>query len=132
LGILEESLLACDAFFADSRTHSKAPLCWNGEDVYSPTLFQKPVGFSSFFREILPFGVLITLGSGLELRLCKLANLSWSTSQPAAADPAVAQPTKVFVSHLIRDPELFGDLHSRHISISSLLNVITSRAKRVE
>src|ERR1700677_5128984 len=55
-GFLEDSLLACDAFFPDNRTHSKAPLCWNSEDVLSPTLFQKPVGFSSFFREILPFG----------------------------------------------------------------------------
>ena len=46
---LEESLLACGAFFSDSSTHSKAPLFWNSEDVFSPTLFQKPAGFSSFF-----------------------------------------------------------------------------------
>src|ERR1700677_509199 len=51
--ILEESLLACGAFFSDSSTHSKTPLSWNSEDVFSPTLFHKPVGFSSFFREIL-------------------------------------------------------------------------------
>src|SRR5580693_2880563 len=56
-GFLLESLLACGAFFSDSRTHSKDPLCWNSEDVLSPTLFQKPVGFSSFLREILPFGL---------------------------------------------------------------------------
>ena len=47
--VLEESLLACGAFFSDSGTHSKAPLFWNSEDVFSPTLFQKPAGFSSFF-----------------------------------------------------------------------------------
>ena len=46
---LEESLLACLAFFSDSSAHSKAPLFWNSEDVFSPTLFQKLTGFSSFF-----------------------------------------------------------------------------------
>ena len=46
---LEESLLACGAFFSDSSTHSKAPLSWNSEDVFPPPLFQKPAGFSSFF-----------------------------------------------------------------------------------
>ena len=47
--VLEGFLLACGAFFSDSGTHSKAPLLWNSEDVFSPTLFQKPAGFSSFF-----------------------------------------------------------------------------------
>ena len=46
---LEESLLACRAFFSESSAHSKAPLFWNSEDVFSPPLFQKPAGFSSFF-----------------------------------------------------------------------------------
>ena len=46
---LEGSLLACDAFFSDSSTHSKAPLFWNIGDVFPPTLFQEPAGFSSFF-----------------------------------------------------------------------------------
>jgi hypothetical protein len=31
--LLEESLLACGAFFSESRAHSKAPLFWNSEDV---------------------------------------------------------------------------------------------------
>src|ERR1700677_946545 len=56
-GFLEESLLTCGAFFSDSRTHSKTPLYWNSEDVFPPPLLQKPAGFSSFFREILPFGL---------------------------------------------------------------------------
>src|ERR1700677_170446 len=56
-GFLEESLLTCGAFSSDSRTHSKTPLCWNSEDLFSPPLFQKPAGFSSFFPEILPFGL---------------------------------------------------------------------------
>jgi hypothetical protein len=47
--LLEESLLACGAFFSDSGAHSKAPLPWNSEDVFSPPLFQKLAGFSSFF-----------------------------------------------------------------------------------
>jgi hypothetical protein len=59
---LEESLLACGAFFSDSGAHSEAPLFWNSEDVFSPTLFQKLAGFSSFFREIVPAGLYITLG----------------------------------------------------------------------
>ena len=46
---LEESLLACGPFFSESSTHSKAPLSWNSEDVFSPPLFQEPAGFSSFF-----------------------------------------------------------------------------------
>ena len=46
---LEGSLLACGAFFSESSTHSKAPLSRNSEDVFSPTLFQKPAGFSSSF-----------------------------------------------------------------------------------
>jgi hypothetical protein len=45
---LKGSLLACGAFFSDSGTHSKAPWFWNSEDVFSPTLFQKPAGLSSF------------------------------------------------------------------------------------
>src|ERR1700722_12968919 len=49
---LEESLLACRTFFSESSAHSKAPLFWNSEDVFSPPLFQKPAGFSSFFFEI--------------------------------------------------------------------------------
>jgi hypothetical protein len=59
---LKESLLACGAFFSENSTHSKAPLFWNSEDVFSPTLFQKPAGFSSFFSEILPPEKNITLG----------------------------------------------------------------------
>jgi hypothetical protein len=47
--LLEKALLACGAFFSESGTHSKAPLFWNTEDVFLPTLFQKPAGFSSFF-----------------------------------------------------------------------------------
>src|SRR5580698_148896 len=35
---LENSLLACVAFFLDSSTHSKAPLLRNSEDVFSPLL----------------------------------------------------------------------------------------------
>ena len=54
-------LRAC-AFFSESSSHSKAPLFWNSEDVFSPLLFQKPAGFSSFFRKIAPVGVYITLG----------------------------------------------------------------------
>ena len=46
---LEGSLLACDAFFSDRSSHSKAPLFWSIENVFLPTLFQKPAGFSSFF-----------------------------------------------------------------------------------
>jgi hypothetical protein len=63
---LEESLLACGAFFSDCGTHSKAPLCWSSEDYFTPPLFQKLAGFSSFFREILRGGLYITLGLGLE------------------------------------------------------------------
>ena len=48
---LEDSLLACLAFFSESSTHSKASLSWNSEDVISPTLFQKHWGFSSFFSK---------------------------------------------------------------------------------
>jgi hypothetical protein len=59
---LKESLLACGAFFSVSRTHSKAPLSWNSEDVFSPTLFQTPAGLSSFFEEIPPPEKNITLG----------------------------------------------------------------------
>jgi hypothetical protein len=59
--LLEESLLACGAFFSDSGTHSKAPLSWNSEDVFLPTLFQKLGGLSSFFREFLAGGLYITL-----------------------------------------------------------------------
>jgi hypothetical protein len=33
LPFLEESLLACFAFFSDSSTHSKASLSWKNEDV---------------------------------------------------------------------------------------------------
>ena len=50
--LLKESLLACGASFSESSTHSKAPLSWNSEDVFSPPLFQKHAGFSSYFREI--------------------------------------------------------------------------------
>jgi hypothetical protein len=46
---LEGSLLACDAFVSDRSTHSKDPLFWHGEDLFLPTLFQKPAGFSIFF-----------------------------------------------------------------------------------
>ena len=46
---LENSLLACRRFISESSTHSKAPLSRNSEDVFSPTLFQKLAGFSSFF-----------------------------------------------------------------------------------
>src|SRR5271156_1296954 len=49
LPFLEKSLLACVAFFSDSSTHSKAPLSWNNEDVFLPTLLQTHAGFSSFF-----------------------------------------------------------------------------------
>jgi hypothetical protein len=59
---LEHSLLACDAFFSDSSTHSKAPLFWNSDDILTITLFQKPAGFSSFFSEILPPELYITHG----------------------------------------------------------------------
>jgi PHD/YefM family antitoxin component YafN of YafNO toxin-antitoxin module len=43
-------------------------LFWNSEDVFSPTLFQKSAGFSSFFREILRGALYITLGLGLDLK----------------------------------------------------------------
>ena len=46
---LENSLLACRRFISESSTHSEAPLFRNSEDVFSPLLFQKLVGFSSFF-----------------------------------------------------------------------------------
>src|SRR6202789_3255334 len=49
--ILEESLLACRGFSSESSTHSKAPLSWNSEDVFSPILFQKLAGFSSLFSD---------------------------------------------------------------------------------
>jgi len=45
---LAESLLAGLTFFSESSAHSKAPLFWNNENVFSSTLFQKPAGFSSF------------------------------------------------------------------------------------
>ena len=48
---LENSLLACRRFISESSTHSKAPLFRNSEDVFSPTLFQKLAGFSSFFSD---------------------------------------------------------------------------------
>jgi hypothetical protein len=54
---LEESLFACRPFFSESSAHSKAPLFWRSEDVFSPPLFQKPAGFSSFFFEISPCGL---------------------------------------------------------------------------
>jgi hypothetical protein len=38
LRFLGESLLACGAFFSESSSHSKAPLCWNSEDVFPSTL----------------------------------------------------------------------------------------------
>ena len=46
---LEESLLACLAFFSESSTHSKASLFWNSENVILSLLFQKHWRFSSFF-----------------------------------------------------------------------------------
>ena len=49
--LLEESLLACRRVFSESSTHSKAPLSWNGEDVFLPPLFQKHAGFSSYFSK---------------------------------------------------------------------------------
>ena len=59
---LEQSLLACGAFFSESSTHSKAPLFWRIEDVFVPPLFQKLAGFSSLFFEIEPCEFYITLG----------------------------------------------------------------------
>ena len=52
-----------------------------------------------------------------ELRLCKLANLSWSAPKPAARDLAVTQHMSVFVNHLVQGPEVTGDSPSRHIPI---------------
>ncbi len=51
--VLEGSLLACGAFFSESGTHSKAPapLTWNSENVFLPTLFQKFAGFRVFSEE---------------------------------------------------------------------------------
>jgi hypothetical protein len=46
LPFLEESPLACLAFFSDGSTHSKACLFWNSEDVFVLLLFQKPRGLS--------------------------------------------------------------------------------------
>ena len=59
---LEESLLACGAFFADSSTHSKTSISWNGEDVFLPPLFQDLRGFSSFFWDLNQDELYITLG----------------------------------------------------------------------
>src|SRR5271169_4818403 len=50
--LLEGSLPACGAFLSESRTHSKAPLLWNSEDMFPHPLSQKLAGFSSSFREI--------------------------------------------------------------------------------
>jgi hypothetical protein len=52
-----------------------------------------------------------------ELRLCKLANLSWLAPQPGAGDLAVAQLMTVFVTRIVGGPELTGDSPKRHISI---------------
>src|SRR5215469_8065765 len=51
--LLEKSLLASRPFLSESSTHSKASLFWNSEDVILPTLFQRPVGFSSPFSKNL-------------------------------------------------------------------------------
>jgi hypothetical protein len=59
---LEESLLACGAFFSESGTHSKAPLFWNNEDLFLSLLFQFLRGFSSFFSEFGRGQKNITLG----------------------------------------------------------------------
>ncbi len=49
--VLENSLLACLAFFRKVALTRKPSLSWNSEDVFSPTLFQKQRTFSSFFSK---------------------------------------------------------------------------------
>ena len=51
---LELSLLAGQAFFSESSTHSKAPFVWSSEDVFPPTLFHNHWGFSSLFPKNSP------------------------------------------------------------------------------
>jgi hypothetical protein len=41
--------VAFSGLVGDSRTHSKASVAWNSEDVFLPPLFQDLRGFSSFF-----------------------------------------------------------------------------------
>jgi hypothetical protein len=55
--LLEGSLLACRSLFSESGAHSKAPVSWDGEDVFLPPLFQEHAGFSSFFPTGAPTGI---------------------------------------------------------------------------
>ena len=68
-----------------------------------------------------------------ELRLCTLVNLSWSATQPATGELAVAQPTTVFINRIVRGPE-----SGRRSAITSYLDIqiiqrddVALRARRV-
>jgi hypothetical protein len=54
--------LVFPGFARDSRSHSKTSVVWNSEDVFSPLLFQKFRGFSSFLPDSCLDGRQITLG----------------------------------------------------------------------
>jgi hypothetical protein len=49
-------------FARDSSSHSKTFVVWNSEDVFSPLLFQKLRGFSSYLLDSCLDGLQITLG----------------------------------------------------------------------
>lgn len=67
-----------------------------------------------------------------ELRLCNLVNLSWSATQPATAELAVAQPTTVFINRIVRGPELTGLPTLLHMLIYNFLSATKPRAEHVE
>ena len=67
-----------------------------------------------------------------ELRLCNLINLSWSATQLATDELAVAQPTTVFINRIVRGPELTGIPYSRHMLICTVLGATKPRAEHVE
>jgi hypothetical protein len=54
--------VAFSGLLGDSRSHSKASVGWNSEDVSLPQLFHNLRGFSSFFRDYAPGQKNITLG----------------------------------------------------------------------
>ena len=51
--LLEGSLLACRSLFSESGAHSKAPLSWNGEDVFYLHYSKNMRGFRAFSRQVL-------------------------------------------------------------------------------
>jgi hypothetical protein len=54
--------LVFPGFARDSSSHSKTSVVWNSEDVFSPLLFQKLRGFSSFLLDSCLDELQITLG----------------------------------------------------------------------